>query len=385
MNNHPIVLILNPSRPFHSADFKAFYVSRGVEATEFFTLHAVLKPWLQKWRMCFFYTQQVLHLFLPADRDDRFPTVPGLRFLGFLMMKQFSPKSFLCMNFNSIPSLKPRVRPWTYAIYPKGKACFPSTNFWGKLAVSSHEDWRRWPLWNFMVGFTRSKVSCSRILLKMVKNNWVFRIDSKIIWTNLGFRPLGCFPTFPQYFWIPGDEAFGTPECLLRTCFGVQTPAHKAFGSLGLKGFWSQTETTIEMFFRWFFSMIWHFIAEVFLFLSLLLVGSTRHCADVGLCSVVFCGGKVLWCFFDGGKFFVWDTWERDPRPNLSFLSNKNRIRSLLGFWMDSWKKLFLLGWMMNDFGCINTSRNSIPEPGPAVWLSRLSCFIFHWFWGLWE
>ena len=61
-------------------DFKAFYVSRGVEATEFFTLHAVLKPWLQKWRMCFFYTQQVLHLFLPADRDDRFPTVLGLRF-----------------------------------------------------------------------------------------------------------------------------------------------------------------------------------------------------------------------------------------------------------------------------------------------------------------
>ena len=86
----------------------------------------------------------------------------------------------------------------------------------------------------------------------MVKNNWVFRIDSKIIWTNLGFRPLRCFHFFPQYFWIPGDEAFGTPECLLRTCFGVQTPAQKAFGGLGLKGFWSQTETTTEMFVGWF-------------------------------------------------------------------------------------------------------------------------------------
>ena len=42
------------------------------------------------------------------------------------------------------------------------------------------------------------------------------------------------------------------------------------------------------------FSMIWHFSPEVFLFLSLLLVGSTRHCADVGLCSMVFYGGKVL-------------------------------------------------------------------------------------------
>ena len=87
--------------------------------------------------------------------------------------------------------------------------------------------------------------------------------------------------------------------------------------------------------------MIWPFNPEVFLFLSLLLVGSTRHCADVGLCSAFFLWGQGFVMFLMGPNF-SFGIHEKETRAQ-NFPSFPTKIGSGL--------------CMMNNFGWINASK----------------------------